>query len=70
MASYSLDRAARGDAWPAPLSAEQLALDPIVGDVVAETSIYWLEGHADRLVVGESLVVPGVRVVDVGQLAY
>ena len=68
-------RAARGDSWPAPLTAAQLALDPtqlnaITGDVVAETSIYWLEGRGDRLVVGESLVVPGVRIVDVGQLAY
>jgi len=66
--------AEKGGGWPAPLTAEQLALDAaqlgqIVGDVVGETSIYWLEGRDDRLVIDETLVIPGVRIVRVGQLA-
>jgi hypothetical protein len=62
-------------AWPAPLTPAQLALDAgelgrILGDVVGETTIYWLAGPGDRLVIDEALVVPGVRIVDIGQLAF
>jgi hypothetical protein len=66
---------AGGGPWPAPLTAEQLAFEPerlgrVLGDVVAETPVYWIRGREERLVVGEDLVVPGVGVVHVGQLAY
>jgi hypothetical protein len=65
---------AESGAWPAPLTSEQLALDAselgsLVGLIIVETPIYWLAGPADRLVVGEHLVVPGVRIAQVGQLA-
>ena len=61
--------------WPAPLTPAQLALDAdglgrILGDVVAETTIYWLAGPRDRLVIDEVLVVPGVRIAGIGQLAF
>jgi hypothetical protein len=60
--------------WPAPLTAEQLALGAeqlgqILDSVAGETPIYWLDGPDDRLVVEEALIVPGVRIVPVGQLA-
>ena len=62
----------RGDAWPAPLTAAQLdasVLGPLLDPTTYETPVYWLPGPDDRLVLGEHLVVPGVRIVQVGQLA-
>lgn len=61
-------------AWPAPLTAAQLALGAeqlgqILESVTGETPVYWLAGPDDRLVVGEALIVPGVRIAPVGQLA-
>jgi hypothetical protein len=56
--------------WPAPVPADQLAVPDALGDsVIAETPVYWLPGSDDRLVVDGYLIVPGVRIELVGDLA-
>lgn len=56
--------------WPAPVPADQLTVPDALGDsVIAETPIYWLPGPDDRLVVDGYLIVPGVRIAFVGDLA-
>jgi hypothetical protein len=67
-------QAVRTGAWPAPLTAEQLAADAselyeLLGPTTYETPVYWLAGPDDRLVFDEALVIPGERIVYVGQLA-
>ncbi|HWO23922.1 MAG TPA: hypothetical protein VNO30_34505 [Kofleriaceae bacterium] len=64
----------KADAWPAPLTAAQLAQDgsalhSLLGPTTYETPVYWLAGPDDRLVFDERLVIPGERIVYVGQLA-
>ena len=59
-----------GRTWPAPVEPE--ALDPEDTPlVVGETTIRWLDGVPERLIVGEILVVPGFGIAGLpGQVVW